>query len=422
MDVSTDALQYSISHKIDEENLSNDVLMKIGQDLDIDEIMSILFLITDNYGYSFNNVMLLSQDNKSQMLVKFVNNIRDNRKEKLLEALCIIQNKQIIRKLGILFDDLQLMYLPRNRVCSRHVNSVAKCLYFLCEALTENRTEHLVKCVKSDMTEYKEELKDTDFLELHIFYWLQQKYISIDLDGKISLKNLLKHLKTFDDLELIYEDLKRFEDNQNVLDVQHAGTSAISQLQMSSAKGNVHVLSTVKEQSIRKVKTGLCIIISQMVFIGQKYETRFGNLADCIKLLETFKGFSFRVEIFQSLKKDEMLKKLEDIPKDFGTDYDCIFVCILSHGCKGGVITSDEETVNIETIEHKICCIELADVIKIVIIQACQGEVAGKVDNDLTTDSPMDGISNILAYKNFCMFMSTMQNFLSVRHKTEGIL
>lgn len=60
------------------------------------------------------------------------------------------------------------------------------------------------------------------------------------------------------------------------------------------------------------------------------------------------------------------------------------------------------------------------NVIKIVIIQACQGEVAGKVDNGLITDSPTDGISNILAYQNFCMFMSTMQNFVSVRHKTEG--
>lgn len=44
----------------------------------------------------------------------------------------------------------------------------------------------------------------------------------------------------------------------------------------------------------------------------------------------------------------------------------------------GGIICSDEEQVSIEAIEHQICCEELKDVIKVVIIQACQGEVEGE--------------------------------------------
>lgn len=61
-------------------------------------------------------------------------------------------------------------------------------------------------------------------------------------------------------------------------------------------------------------------------------------MADCVKLSETFKGFGFAVKIFENLKRDEMLKKLESVPKDFGADYDCIFICILSHGCKGSIV------------------------------------------------------------------------------------
>lgn len=54
-----------------------------------------------------------------------------------------------------------------------------------------------------------------------------------------------------------------------------------------------------------------------------------------MKLLETFKGFDFITKEFNNLKKDEILTMLEDIPKTFGVDYDCIFVCILSHGYEG---------------------------------------------------------------------------------------
>lgn len=43
----------------------------------------------------------------------------------------------------------------------------------------------------------------------------------------------------------------------------------------------------------------------------------------------------------------------------------------------GGIISADEKEVKTEEIEYKFCNIELKDVIKIVIIQACQGKVIG---------------------------------------------
>lgn len=75
----------------------------------------------------------------------------------------------------------------------------------------------------------------------------------------------------------------------------------------------------------------LCICITLLF----QFETRFGTVADRMKLSETFQRFGFTIEVFNDLTKDEILATLENIPKDFGTDYDCIFVCILSHGCKG---------------------------------------------------------------------------------------
>ncbi|XP_015438168.1 PREDICTED: caspase-8 [Dufourea novaeangliae] len=401
---------------------SKDILEAIEDDLDIDEKISVLFLMITDYTDSFQEVYHLLQrhkEHKTYVLKEFINNHEENWKNKILEAICIIQNRQIIRKLGISYSDLELLYLPNNRLCSRNINLVAKCLYLLCEELTEDEITLLLQYVKSDLNKYEESLNDIRYLELHMLYWIQEKYISVYSGGKANLKNLLKHIKRFDDLGLIYEDLKGHDNHQNVLDVQNANCASASHLETFSMREDI-VFSSDQEE-VKKIKKGLCIIISQMVFLGQKFETRYGTLSDCIRLSETFKGFGFTIELFHNLKKDEMLKQLEDIAKVFGTDYDCLFVCILTHGCKGGIISSDEQEISLEVIEHTICCEELKDIIKIVIIQACQGQATGQVKENLTTDGGNSfNTSNILQYRNFCIFMSTMQGFVSVRHKEEG--
>ncbi|XP_033349218.1 caspase-8-like [Bombus vosnesenskii] len=428
MSLLIDAKPSVLSSNVSEDVLNKDILWKIENDLSIDEKISILFLMITDYQHSFREICDLLQNYKNHkvyILTEFINKYPENWKSKLLESICIIQNRQIIRKLGISFEDLDLLYLPKNGSCSRYLNLIAKSLYLLCEALSEDKIKLLLQYVRTDLTVYEEYLKDVDFLELHMLYWMQVNYISIYPDGKVKLENLLKHLKIFKDLEHIYEDLKKYENHQNVLDTQRTNSTSISQIQTFSMREEESVLSDVEGEDIRKLNNGLCIIISQMRFSGQQFETRFGTVADRMKLSETFQRFGFTIEVFNDLTKDEILTTLENIPKDFGTDYDCIFVCILSHGCKGGIISADEKEVSIEAIEHKFCCIKLKDVIKVVIIQACQGKMTGQINDDevshLVTDGPLNcEVSSILPYKNFCIFMSTMQGFISVRHKEEG--
>lgn len=423
--LSIDALpNLALNNDISKEILNKDILWKIENDCDIDEKISILFLMITDYMDGFKiiyDLLKIHQENKTYILTEFINKYPQNWKNKLLEAICIIQNLQIIRKLGLSFNYLNLFYLPKNRLFSRYVNLTAKCLYLLCETLSEDKIKLLLQYVKTDIIEYNVNLKDSDFLELHMLYWMQENYISINLDGTVKLENLLKHLKKIEDLESIYDDLKNHENHRDVLDIQHINTSInTSQLQTFFIKE--HKISLNNEENIRKIKKGLCIIINQMFFMGEKYEIRFGTETDCMKLLETFKGFNFITKEFNNLKKDEILKMLEDIPKTFGVDYDCIFVCILSHGYEGGIISADEKEVKTEEIEYKFCSIELKDVIKIVIIQACQGKIIGQVEDSLVTDGFINcNISkNILSYRNFCIFMSTIQGFVSMRHKEKG--
>lgn len=399
------------------------VLQKLENDLDIQEKISILFLMSKDYTVAFDEIFPLYKKSLKadfNILVEFIDKHPENWECTLLEALCTIKNREVVRKLGLCYDELVILYGVRTRLCTKNFYPTIKCLYAMCEELTETEIKHLLELAKSDLPQYAQELSTIDILELHILYWMKISYISVG-SGAVNLKNLLKHLKQFLNLDLIYTDLKKCEDRQNVLDANNLSSLNTCIPQNFSSSVDKRIALNSKTTTLRKIKKGLCIIISEVFFSGKKYETRFGTTSDCEKLIEAFKGFDFYVpDIFENLTKEELLNLLESIPIQYGTSYDCIFVCILSHGCRGVIITSDEEEVSIEAIEHAICCTALTDVIKIVIVQACQGKLTGQMSAE-TTDGPNDSsVANIASYRNFCLFMSTIQGFVSVRHKVQG--
>ncbi|KAK2581875.1 hypothetical protein KPH14_002337 [Odynerus spinipes] len=357
-----------------------------------------------------------AKQNRSSVIAELIKISSHNWEDRLLESICICNNRQVVKKLGLHFEDLEIKYLPRNRLYSERLHPIAKCLYFLCESLSIEETKKLLQLVKKDIVKYEPLLEDVDHLELHLLYWMDIGYISIFSAKKGNLKNLLKHLKTFEDLESIIIDLKQFDSDQSTSNIGVSGEA-------SSLAHQANLTETDAKKKIRRINKGLCVIINQMYFQGSQYETRFGTNADSAELCKTFKGFGFTVYVFDDLKGNDMLLNIRNIPKQFGSDYDCIFLCILSHGYKGGVIATDEEEISIESIDDAFCCSELREVIKIVIIQACQGKTAGKVLNhgNLTTDGLNDPITaDITAKRNFCIFMSTLQGFVSVRDKQRG--
>ncbi|KYN22703.1 Caspase-10 [Trachymyrmex cornetzi] len=366
MSLLMDGIAYSVAKTV----ININILKQIEDDLDIDEKISVLFMILD-YANGFNNIFDLFKlkTKNAYIIVDYVKNNLENWEEKVLEALCILNNRQVLKKLGISPNVLDLQYVPKHTSYSKSINVIAKCLYKLCESLNESEQKLLLTYVKSEIHNYEPLLDNVDYLELHMLYWIQIGYITISKDKMHNMKKLLKHLKKFEGrVKIICMELEKFEN-------------------------------------------------------GLQYETRFGTRADSINLSETFKIFGFKVEILQNLKKNEMLEKIKNISKDYGIKYDCLFLCILSHGYKGGIIASDEKEVSLETIERALCCMELKDVIKIVIIQACQGKTCGTISNSLTTDGLHDSFiptEDIRQFANFFMFMSTIQGFLSIRHKEQG--
>lgn len=178
MSLSMDAIANNTAKTV----MNINILRQIEKDLDIDEKISILFLIVEDYASAFRDIFNLFQKAKTEnsyIIVDYVKKYPENWEDKILEALCILNNREVTRKLRISFNDLDLQYVPKIRSYSKNINVVAKCLYRLCESLNENEQKLLLNYVKSDNSNYESLLDDIDYLELHMLYWMQIKYITI---------------------------------------------------------------------------------------------------------------------------------------------------------------------------------------------------------------------------------------------------
>jgi hypothetical protein len=102
--------------------------------------------------------------------------------DKLLEALCIIQNYQMLQKLGCNVENAKVRFLPHSSETSLFVNCVRKALYHVCESLDSGGLKELLRRVKEDYKNCcrgEEELEtfDPEYMEVNILYWSSRGYI-----------------------------------------------------------------------------------------------------------------------------------------------------------------------------------------------------------------------------------------------------
>jgi len=187
MSLLMDGIAYNIAKTV----ININILKQIEDDLDMDEKISILFMILD-YANEFNNIFELFKlkTENAYVIVDYVKNNPENWEEKVLEALCILNNRQVLKKLGISFNVLDLQYVPKLTSYSKSINVIAKCLYKLCESLNESEQKLLLNYVKSEIHNYDPLLDNVDFLELHMLYWIQIGYITISKGMFTSVYNL----------------------------------------------------------------------------------------------------------------------------------------------------------------------------------------------------------------------------------------
>lgn len=179
MSLPTKINRYNIAETV----MNLNILRQMEDDLDMDEKISILFLIIEDYATAFSEIFSLFQESKREkinIITDYVEKHPKNWKDKILEALCIVNNREIIKKLGLSFDELDCQYVPKIKTCSRSINVIAKCLYVLCESVDATEQKLLINWVKSEKNvNYLSLLNNVDYLELHILYWMHIGYITI---------------------------------------------------------------------------------------------------------------------------------------------------------------------------------------------------------------------------------------------------
>jgi hypothetical protein len=100
---------------------------------------------------------------------------------KILEALCIIQNFKAVQKLGCNVENEKTRFLPNTPESSLFVNCLRKCLYHVCESLDAEALKVLLKNVIQDFSHFRKEQKletfDPQYMEMNILYWASHGYI-----------------------------------------------------------------------------------------------------------------------------------------------------------------------------------------------------------------------------------------------------
>ena len=110
---------------------------------------------------------------------------------------------------------------------------------------------------------------------------------------------------------------------------------------------------------------------------------------------------------------EEMKNIIENLSKEDHSKYDCAFIAVFSHGCKGAVYGCDGEKLKISDIQKPIqSCSKLYGKPKVFLIQACRGS---EVLSYKKTDGSYD------AEKADCLIgYSTVKGCVSFRDEVFG--
>lgn len=371
-----------------------------------------------------------------------------NWKPILLEALCIVQAKRVVRKLGLDYSELEQRYLPTNPWHPLNIHQIVRLLYHICEELTVDESRKLI----SFMTEKYSKLKSFVFndngehLEMYMMHWLSEGVINVgsnEGDGiSCDLDPIIEYLKLNDIHSLkdtVTNITNEFNGNKTKIEdpIILRGTKtddrrSTALQETSSNFQSLHISNNSPRYNVRKKTAGHILIINQRNFYldpnpdlkevlsPRRLETRHGTDRDVESLKETFGAFGYTHHVERNLTHLQILPAVKKAVEE-STRLDSLIVCILSHGSKGSVYSHNSVKVEIEDIEKVMISDQLIGKPKVLIIQACQGELTQKAKQIDTGRLCHDGPTMSLpAYSDLIRCGSTVPGHTSFRHTEDG--
>ncbi|KAH8396116.1 hypothetical protein KR222_003495, partial [Zaprionus bogoriensis] len=401
-----------------------------------------------------------AQQAHSDLLRQYAHTNPTSWRECLVEALCIINGRRVLRKLGLSWPELRLHYLPHVQEISLHVHPLLKAMYHVCEQLTVVQSGRLVldineKLAASRRSPQDEPLRcyDYGYLEIFLLDWLTRRHLRLGDANAVDsdLQLLIEYLKFNDFHSLSRLLIQTYNSNARgskkcesddvgvappAVAVAVAPTAAPAcalpvpaaappvPAAVATANGRANALQ------VRRQHAGILLILNQFTFHRNvsedlipllpksKLAKREGTKMDEQRLHDVFSALGYTVEAHANVDHLKMLELIRDCCAR-SVLRDSLIVCILSHGFEGAVYGSDSIPIWISDIQNVLCADEsLSDKPKLLIVQACQQKEKRKQavsarDVNALTNSPIQ-------YANLVLAMSTVPGYVALRHSIAG--
>lgn len=214
----------------------------------------------------------------------------------LVEALCIINARQALRKLGLVWTELRLHYLPQVQEITLHVHPLLKALYLVCEQLSVAQSGRLVLDINDKLAARQaaagavldEPLRFFDYAYLEIFMldWLTRRHLRLgDINAVGSdLQLLIEYLKFNDFHALARLLIQTYNSNATATTItttvgqttelpplppskfeqDDAGAAASPSAQSNRSVGRTN--GCLDELHVRRQHAGFLLIINQFTF------------------------------------------------------------------------------------------------------------------------------------------------------------
>ncbi|KAL0276054.1 UNVERIFIED_CONTAM: hypothetical protein PYX00_003718 [Menopon gallinae] len=175
-------------------------LMFISRNLKIFEKISVIFFVSDK-PHLGSKVMeiLLATDSKALQNKAFFTWAKKQTLfsstdwcERFAEILFIIQNHRLVKYLGYEKEEMERKLRMNSMLYSHELKIV---LFRLCEELNRSQTAQIIDSIKKENNSDELKISNYKYLERFILELCKRDIISIDMDKKINLDVIIKHLE-----------------------------------------------------------------------------------------------------------------------------------------------------------------------------------------------------------------------------------
>jgi len=180
------------------------------------------------------------------------------------------------------------------------------------------------------------------------------------------------------------------------------------------------------DYNMAHARRGKCLIINNRTFQPRtKLNERLGTEKDREALFSMWTDFNFDVEVLNDKSCYEIRRGVQSLSEQDFTDFDCLAVCVLTHGDRG-VLWGCDNRYAVDDLYQPFTadkCPSLAGKPKLFFIQACQG--SGFDRGTFVKASETDAVDSAQYYKiptwaDFLIMYSTIPGYYSWRNPSNG--